>query len=451
MMAGGLILLLAAVRLPSELKSTPKAATATASQLCVGVPCRANADRRPARGYEVPSIAVDPQDPRHQVVGDENLVGGRCGWHVTFDGGDTWTDGVFDIPPEYGKCTLDSAGLLPMGNVAMGATGASVYAVFDARRAGLHGEAAGSGGEGILLVTSTDGGKSFDTARPILPGGNPDLSYVRPQMIVSPSSEGVDRILLTAWGCGPGRCTTGYFIRSDDAGKTFTPPLLITPDPGGNSPSPPAIAADGTVYLTFLRRFDGGATDLVVARSGDDGKTFDDVVVDKEPTIGIQYDSAKIVVDPGQKDLYMVFADMRDNRPEVFFRRSRDKGTTWDRAVRLHTSPAGSAYSPAVSVAPNGRIDVIFYRETRKNILDAHYTYSDDNGASFALDQRLNDKTIDRELGYWAEVGDDSIPAVTSTNAAAYFAWSDTRDATKVTNTQEILTKRIDFPKPTAP
>jgi len=25
------------------------------------------------------------------------------GWHTTFDGGKTWEDGVFDVPPEFAK------------------------------------------------------------------------------------------------------------------------------------------------------------------------------------------------------------------------------------------------------------------------------------------------------------------------------------------------------------
>lgn len=443
MMVGGLLLVLTAVRLSSELGDEAGAPVPAASgEPCVGVPCRANDDRRPARGYEAPSIAVDPGDPDHLVVGSVNLVGGTCGWHVTTDGGRTWKDGVFDVPPEFGRCTLDSAGLLPMGNVAMGAGGTNVYAVLDARAAGLAGERAGSGGEGILLVTSADGGQTFDTARVIVPGGNPELSYVRPQLTVATDAQGVDRLLLTVWGCAPGRCTQAFFLRSDDGGRTFTPPLLVTPE-GGNSPSAAILARDGTVYMTFLRRLDQEA-ELILARSGDDGRTFDTVLVDKKPGIGVQYDSVKIIEDPKSGSLYMVYADTRDFRPEVFFRRSRDKGATWDKFVRLHTSPGGSAFSPAVSVAPDGRIDVVFYRQTRKNVLDVHGTFSDDGGRTFAVDERLNDKTIDREIGYWAEVGDDALPAVASTPTSAIYAWSDTRHATDVTNTQEILLRRVD-------
>lgn len=449
MMAGGLLLVLTALRLPSELKDDPAAQQAVSTEACVGLPCRANDDRRPARGYEAPSVAVNPTDADHWVVGDMNLVGGQCGWHTTFDGGKTWQDGAFTVPAEYGRCALDSAGLLPMGNVAMGATGDTVHAVFSTRPAGVHGESDASRGDGVLLVTSTDGGVTFGPARIVVPTGHPEYSFVRPQLTVSTDPAGVDRLLLTVWGCDGQRCGKGFFLRSDDGGQTFTPPLDVTPQ-GGNSPSPAILAADGTVYMTFLRRLDQGA-ELVVARSGDDGRTFSSTVVDTQPLIGIQYDSAKIVEDPKRGSLYMVFADERDARPEVFFRRSQDQGQTWEKAVRLHNSPGGSALSPVMSVSPEGRIDVVFYRVTRRNIFDVHVTWSHDGGKTFAIDEKINDKTIDRELGYWEEVGDDATPWVASTPTSAIYAWSDTRNATDVTNTQEILTRRIDrSPAPAA-
>ncbi|MGH3851353.1 MAG: hypothetical protein ACRDRT_16965, partial [Pseudonocardiaceae bacterium] len=63
MLLGGLLLLVTAVRLPSELKDDTTAALPVSDELCVGRPCRANSDPSPARGYEVPTIAVEQADP----------------------------------------------------------------------------------------------------------------------------------------------------------------------------------------------------------------------------------------------------------------------------------------------------------------------------------------------------------------------------------------------------
>ncbi|MGH9181858.1 MAG: hypothetical protein ACRDY5_09105, partial [Acidimicrobiales bacterium] len=164
MLVGGLLLLVTAIRLPSELGDSEEAAPVS-GQLCVGQPCRANSDQRPVRGYESPSIVADQSDPLHQVVTDANLLANRCSWHVTFDGGLTWEDGDFVIPAEFVRCEMNSNGFLAMGNAAMGA-GGNVYVVLSSARV------AGAGqeprGESVLLVSSGDGGRTFSPAREIL-------------------------------------------------------------------------------------------------------------------------------------------------------------------------------------------------------------------------------------------------------------------------------------------
>ena len=447
MVGGGLLLLVAAVLLPRALDDDAEE-TVASTELCVGVPCKASDDDRPTRGYEAPSIAVDQLDPEHQVVTDVNLVGGRCGWHTTFDGGLTWQDGTFDIPAEFdSSCNLDSAGLLPLGNVGMGADGKTVYAVMSSERQGEQPpDAEGRRrplGEGVLLFSSTDGGRTFQPGREVVPGPGGDQAFVRPAITVVPGAGGPDKILLSMWGCGGNRCTQGFFSRSDDGGATFMPPTLVTPPPGGNSPSQPTVAPDGTVYMTYLRRFDGGVSELLVARSGDDGRTWDASVIDNQDQIGLRYDTAKIAVDPKGRSLYLVFTDNRDRQPQVFFRRSLDQGQTWDRVVRLNTGAGGRSYSPAMSVSPDGRIDVVFYRQLRRDVDDVHATFSVDGGKTFAPSEKLNDEPIDRKLGYRNEVGDYWLPAVASTTSEAFFAWADTRDGTPITNSQDILMRRM--------
>lgn len=459
--AGALLMLVAAVRLPSELRTrssttAPSKATEAGAQapasgaVCVGSPCRANADAGAVRGYEVPSIAVDPAHPDHQVVGDVNLVGGRCGWHLTLDGGRSWADGVFDIPAGLSQCGLDTGGFMPMGNVAMGADPQHVYAVFGANREGR--------GEGILLATSADGGRTFGTAREAVPGGAAEESYRFPRLTVATDAQGADHLLVSAWGCDAKACTKGWFSRSDDGGATFSAPSLVTPDPGGNSPSPPVMAADDTVYMTFLRRFgqpeDNQPTELYLARSTDGGKTWENAQVDKQLGIGIQYDSAKIAIDPASQNIYLVWADTRAVRPEVFFRRSVDKGATFEKAIGLHTSRGGGAYSPVMAVGADGRIDVAFYREARRipisghqgslPVVDVQATSSTDGGKTFGEDVKVNGRTIDRSVGYWEEVGDDSTPAVAATAGATYVAWSDPAEGNKDNDNQDTFVRRVD-------
>ena len=445
MVAGGLLLVAAAARLPGELRDgEPSAPT---GPLCVGQPCRANGDPRPVRGYEAPSIVVDQADPAHQVVVDANVVENACTWHTTFDGGLSWQDGEFEIPPPFTRCELNSNGFLAVGNAAMG-SGQTIYVVLSSARQVAEGEPAV--GESVLLATSADGGRTFSPAREILPGPPRPRAYVRPAVSAALRPDGADRLLVSVWGCGDGRCEQGFFLRSDDGGASFGPPVLVTPDPGGNSPSQPVMAADGSIYMTFLRRYEDRTAELLVARSGDDGRSFDSGVIDKQNNLGGRYESAVIRVDPTRGWIYLVYSDTRAGPSRVYFRRSKDQARSWEPVVRLHTSGGGRSYGPALEVAPDGRIDVVFYRRGPDRADDVHATWSTDGGSTFAEDEKLTDRSIDRTIGYADEIGGFYNPAVASSAATAFYAWSDTRNGTPVTNSQETFTRRVDRRAPPA-
>lgn len=410
--------------------------------------CRANADLRPVRGYAVPSLAVDPGDAEHIVVTDVNLVGGLCGWHVTFDGGRSWEDGVFELPPGYKNCQLDSAGFLSAGNVATGPSGA-IYSAFSSARVDDRGVRAE--GESVLLVRSDDGGRTFAPARVVVPGGPIDVSFVRPTVNAVAAAGGVDRLMLSFWECDEQRCPRAHFAQSSDGGTTFSGPTLVSQDPGGNSPSAPVVDASGTIHLLFLRRFDDGLVDLVHARSADDGATFTNTAIDRQQLIGRDYDSPRLAVGPGGETLYAVFSDNRQGRPDVYFRDSDDGGDTWGQSALLNDRSGGGAFLPDVSVSREGRIHVVYYERSQENVDEVIWTSSLDGGATFERDLQLNDASIDRDIGYTNEVGDSYGPEVVATDGGAMAVWSDSRLGTTETDTQDTVLRRIEVGQPSSP
>lgn len=122
---------------------------------------------------------------------------------------------------------------------------------------------------------------------------------------------------------------------------------------------------------------------------------------------------------------------------DVFYIRSTDGGQTWSTPVRLaDDDPANLAgkYLPNIVVAPNGRIDVDWW-DTRNDPgvrgNDVYYTYSTDNGTTWAKNIRITDQTVDRRFGVWSNNFDqNSPPSLASTNAFALMAWDDTRFST---------------------
>jgi hypothetical protein len=463
MVFGVLLLAVGVVRSLSDGDSesestTPERATVLGTGPCGVEPCPANGDINLARAYEVPSVAVDPKDPNHMVVTDNNLVGGNCTWHVSFDAGRSWKDGVFEPPAGFTRCALDSAGFLVSGNVVIGPTG-TVYFTYTSI-------APGAETESVMVATSTDGGRTFAPARVAVAGGGAQPGYRRPSITAAAGEAGKDRLLLSFWACPkpPGSnselCSQSIFASSADGGQTFSPPVVANPPPIGNSPSPPVLGVDGTIYMTQLRRIAPMDTVLMLARSNDGGRTFTTSEVGAHAELGGRYDSAKLAMGP-KGELYTVFSHKPTGAFQVAFRRSLDNGATWSKEVRVNRSETGSYFSPNIAVAPSGRIDVVFYGRSPDDTVDAGnlignvgtsdtvlWASSTDGGASFGLDRRINhtDRGIDRRIGYWEEVGDWYVPSVASTDSVGVFVWSDTYRGTKdKDDNQETYLRRVDF------
>jgi len=432
-------------------RDTTKVDPAAATR-CEFPPCRASADPMPARGYEGAYVAADPADPEHVVITDANVLATRCGFHATFNRGKDWTDGFFELPNGFTGCRINQAsgGHVANGSVAMG-SGGRVYGVFGS----AHTDDISR--ESVLVATSSDGGRTFGPAKVAIRPTAPEIGLGRPLLSVLPGVNGPDVVMLSAWTCRPGGvCDGALFSRSDDGAQSFTAPVLVNDPPAGQNPSQPAMDRDGLIYQTFQRRFSDGPVDLFLAKSADGGRTFTQSLIDRQIQIGMQYDSAKIVADPLTGALYSVWADSRTGRFQIFFRKSLDKGLSWgERAVLLAPDPefTGSSRSPSISVAPNGRIDVVYYHTSpapeAQNFDDVYWSSSNDGGERFFARQ-VNDAPIDRTKGYSGpagsqrQLGNHYPPSVSSTDSAAYVVWSDTSLATDITNSQDILLRKMD-------
>lgn len=430
--------------------------TVSTANVCVFPPCRASGDPKPARGYEGAYVVADPANPDHLVVSDADVLQGFCGFHTTFNRGRDWTDGLYELPDGFTGCRINppSGGHVASGTVALGSAG-RVYAVFGSANADDNRR------ESVLVATSNDGGKTFGRAQVAIRPTGPDVGLGRPLLTVVPGSAGKDTLLLSSWTCHPGvpsgtQCDGVVFAKSDDGGSTYTDPVAVNDPPAGQNASQPAVDREGTIYVTFQRRYADGPVELFLAKSGDGGKTFAVSPIDRQVQIGLQYDAAKIVADPLTNDLYTVWADTRTGRAQIFFRKSSDKGATWSQPAAL-ISPdpgySGSSRSPWMSVAPNGRIDVVYYHTGPspdvQKFDDVYWAYSVDGGDHF-FSRQVNEAPIDRSKGYsgpagaLGDLGNHYPPTVSSVDGAAYVVWSDTAGADDISNSQDVYLRRMD-------
>jgi len=134
---------------------------------------------------------------------------------------------------------------------------------------------------------------------------------------------------------------------------------------------------------------------------------------------------------------------------DVMFIRSTDDGATWSAPTRINNDADGDAFQwfGTMSVAPNGRIDVV-WNDTRgpTNISSTlYYSYSLDGGLSWNGNTPLT-VPFDQALGYPSQDKIGDYYDMTSTNDAAHLAFAAT-----FTGGQDVYYMRIDaVPEPSS-
>ncbi len=199
---------------------------------------------------------------------------------------------------------------------------------------------------------------------------------------------------------------------------------------------------------------------VMLSKSTDGGRTWSTAMA-----IPFSYENAagRFAVSP-KGALHLVYGRNPDptvnGHGEIFYRGSTDGGATWSEPRVLTDEPPAALlgqYFPNISVAPNGRVDVVWWdtrddRGIRSN--DVYYSYSLDDGKTWSKNQRISDTSVDRRYGVWGINYDiNSPPGVGSAEEFAIFGWDDTRNTDTSSpavqgfgaGTQDIYTSVVQF------
>jgi hypothetical protein len=418
-------------------------------------------DTAPTRAYEPPTLLIHPTDPETVVGATMELSTGQCRLIRSFDAGRTWAMAEkTPSPNDFPRCFAGGVyGYLNETPIAWGRNGTLYWGIngLDPNRPDRD--------VSVLVARSTNLGDTWSST--VIADGR--QATVDPAFISRPvtalavdSRSGPDDIVYVGWQTFP---PTGprlvKMAISIDGGRTFSAPQNPYDEETsrrlGGAPGleglPPQmqVADDGTLYVLFPGRSADNTIPhkLLLATSKDQGKTFTVSEIARVAEANTTPTFRWVPEGGPSGTLHVVYED-RQARPlgprDIFYTRSTDGGATFASPRLVNDDDPQKRYThvnPNMSVAPDGRIDLVWW-DFRDGAglyaTDVYYSYSYDNGQSWSQNFRVTERSINRKVGTWSNNFDyRAPPSVASYEATAVVGWDDTALADDTSNTQDLM------------
>ncbi|MGH9281552.1 MAG: sialidase family protein [Acidimicrobiales bacterium] len=420
---------------------------------------RGATDATDLRANNSPTLARDPLDPDHLVVVNRiDLPQYSCALHESRDGGRTWEAGTIPFPdgeerPE--RCfapdaVFDSEGALYVSFVTLIGLGNSPNALWVASR--------DRDATALGIPRRVEGPRTFQVrlvADPRTPGGL-YLTWLQ-----------ADAVGVALF---PNTGNPVVLSTSDDGGETWSAPVRVSAPERQRVVAPsPAVGDPGQLWVLYLDLKDdrldyhgghefrggepyGGTFSLVLARSSDDGATWDETVVDdaivpNERFLVFLPQSPSLAVDAGRDRVFAGFSDGQLDDPDVWVRVSDDGGGTFGPRRRVNDTVEGDGtaqYLPRLAVAPSGRLDVVYYdrRADPSNVRnEVSYQTSFDGAGSFTPRLRLTTGSFDSRIGFGSVRGLPDLGSrlgLLAGEERSLAVWTDTRAGLPETGKQDL-------------
>lgn len=263
----------------------------------------------------------------------------------------------------------------------------------------------------VVVAVSADGGRAFGQPVEL---AQPRRLAVQPSLVTGPDG----LVIVGALDLGGDRLD--YEALHDGRG------------------GPPA---EGHWRIITWASADGGATFGAPVVVSDTLVIPQRIIVEFAPTPGFARD-------PVTGRVYATWDAGRGDDRGVFVSWSDDGGDTWSPPSRV-AERARSQFLPAVAVAPDGRVDILFYDRSADPddvLAEVVLASSGDGGASFST-LTVSDRSFDSGIGLGSHQGLPVLAtqlAVVSDEQTSAAFWADTRHGDLVTNVQDLAVALVE-------
>lgn len=382
---------------------------------CVQVNVDADGNNILGDAANEPSIAIDPTDPNRMVMGwrqfdDISSNFRQAGFAFSIDGGASWTfpgpidPGVFRSDPVL---DFDSEGNFYYNSLRAESSGFWCE-VFRSTGDGTWGDAIyAHGGDKQWMAIDRTGGVGE---------GN----------------------IYASWSIGFSACN-GDFTHSVDSGDSYEEcdDIPLNPNWGTLNVGPSGelyVTGNGGSVLKSTNAQNGGMIEWDLAILADLGgalQAFAGVAPNPGGLHGQQWIATDHSGGPNHGNVYILGSVGSLADPlNVNFIKSTDGGETWTPPVTINDDNSNDNWQwfGTMSVAPNGRIDVIWL-DTRDNpgtfLSSLYYSFSMDGGDTWSVNKRLSEE-FDPHVGWPNQEKMGDYFDMISSEEGAHLAWAGT-------------------------
>jgi hypothetical protein len=195
---------------------------------------------------------------------------------------------------------------------------------------------------------------------------------------------------------------------------------------GNSSANNPRVASyDNNVYVVWTDNSSKGSGDIIYRKSTDKGTTFDDA----ENLSNNPGNSTDPLITAHRNNVYVIWTDDSTGNADITFRKSSDYGNNFNRTINLSRNN-GSSVSPQLAAIDNN-VYVVWTDDTRGNN-DIDLKTSHDYGDTFSRTKpvsRSNGSSISPQLA----VSDNHVYVVW-TEVISHGAWRFDGHSTNISN-----------------